>query len=847
MTKKTFPKKPLTYISLFSSAGVGCYGFKQEDFECIATNEIIERRLGVQRSNNKCRYESGYISDDITKTETKAKIISELNFWKTNHQIKELDVLIATPPCQGMSVANHKKGNELARNSLVIDSIKLVNEINPKFFIFENVRAFLNSICTDIDGTDKKIREAIELNLGGSYNIHYQVINFKDYGNPSSRTRTIVLGVRKDLHEITPLNFMPTLQNERTVREVIGGLQSINTMGDVSSLDIYHNFRPYSVHMFPWVELLKEGQSAFENTDPLRRPHKIIDGKIVLNAQKNADKYSRCFWDKVGPCIHTRNDILASQSTLHPSDNRVFSVREVMRLMSVPDEFRWVDVPEAELNVLTLEQKQKFLKKNEMNIRQSLGEAVPTVIFRQIATKIKKVLQNAIISEQEVERLINIYNLTDTQNLRNFLEKNLESYSYSELSKIAELANAKRLEHAAYYTRQDICFTVIKDLPDASSFSSLRILEPSVGVGNFLPLLIEKYKSVPAVQIDLVDIDNNAIEVLKILIKKLVVPGNINLNFINNDFLLSFQNDLFSSNQVKYDIIVGNPPYGKLTDNDKLLELYKNGKRNTKTNNLFSFFLEKSIECADTVALIVPKSLLSAPEFNVTREVLSQFAIKKITDYGEKAFRGVKIETISLIVNTKQKGEDNLILVESYIKNELGFKEQNYICSNEFPYWLVYRDMFFDSVAAKLTFNIFTTYRDRQITKKITKLSGRTRVLKSRNIGSNMVVNIPEYDSYVDEFENLAIAKYINNKFAVLIPNLTYNPRACFLPEDTIVDGSVAILIPKDEFKITAKDLAYYNTSEFTDFYKVARNFGTRSLNIDNNSVFFFGLKFQEA
>lgn len=58
-------KAPLTYISLFSSAGVGCYGFKLEDFECIATNEIIERRLDVQRHNNKCRYGSGYIADDI--------------------------------------------------------------------------------------------------------------------------------------------------------------------------------------------------------------------------------------------------------------------------------------------------------------------------------------------------------------------------------------------------------------------------------------------------------------------------------------------------------------------------------------------------------------------------------------------------------------------------------------------------------------------------------------------------------------------------------------------------------------------------------------------------------------
>ena len=45
----------MTYISLFSSAGVGCYGFKMEGFQCVATNEIISRRLDIQRFNKKCK------------------------------------------------------------------------------------------------------------------------------------------------------------------------------------------------------------------------------------------------------------------------------------------------------------------------------------------------------------------------------------------------------------------------------------------------------------------------------------------------------------------------------------------------------------------------------------------------------------------------------------------------------------------------------------------------------------------------------------------------------------------------------------------------------------------------
>ena len=637
----------MTYISLFSSAGVGCYGFSKEGFDCVATVELINRRLDVQRHNNKCLYPSGYIADDITKKTAQEKIFSEIDLWKSKQNLKEIDILLATPPCQGMSVANHKKGDELARNSLVVESIKLVNDIRPRVFIFENVRAFLSTLCTDTDKKQKNIREAIEVNLGGKYNIHYQVINFKDYGNPSSRTRTLVIGVRKDIQEITPLDLMPTLKNGGTLRDAIGDLPSLKIMGEIDKNDIYHNFRPYAEHMLPWIENTKEGQSAFDNIDPKRRPHQIINGKIVGNENKNGDKYSRCYWDKVAPCVHTRNDIFASQATIHPKDNRVFSVRELMRMMSVPDSFNWVGIPLNDLNKLTIEEKRKILKKEEINIRQSLGEAVPTIIFNGIAKNINSKLRKIERNEAQIKKLIEDKRLDIEENLRDFLKENIKDLSYPELAKIVELSNAQRLQHAAYYTRQDICFTIVKDLPDASKFEKLSILEPSVGAGNFLPLLIEKYKTAKEVEIDVIDIDRNAIEILKLLLKKLDIPKNIQINLINADFLLHGETNLFGQSK-RYDIVIGNPPFGDISENKVLLNSYKRNKYNSETNNLFSFFLEKAIQQGDIVGLIIPKSFLSAPEFNKTRELVSSFAIEKITDYGEKGFKGVKIETIKI-------------------------------------------------------------------------------------------------------------------------------------------------------------------------------------------------------
>ena len=825
-----------TYISLFSSAGIGCYGFKQEGFECIATCELLERRIKMQAYNKKCRYEAGYINGDITKQDIKDKILAQYDYWKKHHQVTELDVVVATPPCQGMSVANHKKTDEkkeLKRNSLVVESIKMIKKLNPKFFVMENVRSFLTTGCLDIDGNYKAIDDAIKYNLAGLYNIYARVVNFKDYGNLSSRPRTLVIGVRKDLKDVSPLGIFPDRQKEKTLRDVIGHLPALHKMGEMWEKDFYHQFRNYSPNMEAWIAPLKEGQSAFDNKDEALRPHHIVNGKIVPNVRKNGDKYTRCYWEKVAPCVHTRNDILASQNTIHPHDNRVFSIRELMIMMSVPESYQWSETPYEELQAMTDDDKRKFLKKEEINIRQNLGEAVPTIIFKQIAHKIKEVLARNQYTEVEIKQIIKNNNLRDSDILKEFV-KNNHKLGFIMLSKIAELTNALREDNAAYYTGQDICYSVVKYLPDVTDGTEVSIIEPSVGLGNFLPSLFVKYANAKRVNLDLFDIDPNSIEILKELLKTLKVPSNFKINIINADTLLYH----FTKH---YDIAVGNPPYMKFRGNRQLLARYKDAAYNKETNNLFAFFIEKATQLADYVAMIVPKSLINAPEFNATRELMNNTHISHIIDYGEKAFKGVKIETVSFVLNTKKK--PSTTIVESYITNSFRSIKQAYITDSTYPYWLIYRNKDFDKVARKLNFGVFTSYRDRTITKQHTLKRGKYRVLKSRNIGNNEIINIKGYDSYMDDLTNFSIAKFLDADNCYLVPNLTYYPRACKKPKGCIVDGSVAILTPKDNsYIITSEDLAYYATEEFTAFYKIARNNGTRSLNIDNNSVFFFGL-----
>ena len=436
-----------------------------------------------------------------------------------------------------------------------------------------------------------------------------------------------------------------------------------------------------------------------------------------------------------------------------------------------------------------------------------------------------------------ISELINKHDLLDNQKLIDFIKENRFNYEFFTLSKIAEIANSNRLNTAAYYTDKEICDHMVSKLPTyESSHKILRILEPSVGIGNFLPSLAFKYKHINSVYIDVIDIDQKSILLLKELLKKFDFPSNIKINFICNDFLAHEFKET-------YDIVIGNPPYKKISDS-VLLKKYRKNYQNCKTSNLFAFFIEKSLEIGEFVSLVIPKSTLYTPEQELTRKIIEKCKVLNITDFGEFGFKGVKIETISILINKKEKlNKNNMVEINSFIKSCTYHKKQEYIFSKELPCWLLYRDSFFDEVLGSLKTNVFNVVRDRQITKKHTNSKGGVRVIKSRNIGNLSILNINGYDTYIDNPEKFKISQFMNKDKIYIIPNLTYKPRAAILPKNSITDGSVGILIPKDDIYITENDLKYFSSQEFYEYYRIVKNYGSRSLNLDKNAIFFWGIK----
>ena len=81
---------PLNYVSLFSSAGVGCFGLKMEGFTCVATSELIQRRIDIQKENEKCKYPTGYICGDLTDPIIHEILFNEIAAFKKKEKVKIL-------------------------------------------------------------------------------------------------------------------------------------------------------------------------------------------------------------------------------------------------------------------------------------------------------------------------------------------------------------------------------------------------------------------------------------------------------------------------------------------------------------------------------------------------------------------------------------------------------------------------------------------------------------------------------------------------------------------------------------------------------------------------------------
>ncbi len=371
-------------LSLFANIGVSEAFLKDIGINIVLANEYIEKRASLY---SKIYPETEMLCGDFTKQEVFDSIVSKSN------QLK-IDIIMATPPCQGMSNAGQKKVDD-ERNKLIIQTIDLIQHVSPKYVFIENVPHFLK---TTIEYKKRKmlIPDLIKDRLEEDYFIEFNVINTKDYSVPQSRKRTIVLLTRKDQEQIWSI---PKKSDKHiTLKDAIGHIPIIDPfIKDVSEEELLNFFPNYykrkkkalkiskwnnpPVHIKRQVVAMTHTPtscSAFDNE--LFKPIKA-NGDLVKGFRNT---YKRQDWNLPGYTVTMDNRKISSQNNVHPgryigknydgfdlyTDARSLTLYEIMKIMSLPDDW---SIPSDT---------------SEAFIRSIIGEGIPPLFTKQVFEKL---------------------------------------------------------------------------------------------------------------------------------------------------------------------------------------------------------------------------------------------------------------------------------------------------------------------------------------------------------------------------------------------------------------------------------------------------------------------------
>jgi DNA (cytosine-5)-methyltransferase 1 len=241
----------------------------------------------------------------------------------------ELALFTGGPPCQGFSKQTRGAHNGDVRNDLVLEFARMVKELSPRFFLFENVAIF---------GQKRGLEYIAEIRRSLSdYELHPHFYNASDYGLPQTRQRFVMVGQRKD-QRFTFSVPPPTVKKKRTVGDVLYGLpeppEDYSVHPDFWN---HQNARVTSINIERFSHV-PQGGGWQDIPYDLRLPcHK----KVKTSTGGWPDVYGRLQWDGYCPTITGGFDSFTRGRYGHPLFNRPLTPREAARIQGFPDSFQF--------------------------------------------------------------------------------------------------------------------------------------------------------------------------------------------------------------------------------------------------------------------------------------------------------------------------------------------------------------------------------------------------------------------------------------------------------------------------------------------------------------------------
>ncbi len=428
-------------ISLFCSGGIGDLAFRENNVKIILANELLPDRADVFKQN--------YPDTKLIVGDIRNKYHEIIKTAKQILGNKELDVIFATPPCQGMS--KNGRGKLLSekrlgrreyfdeRNQLIIPTIEIIKSLSPEFIFFENVPEMQH---TEIIVNNRKINilQFISESLP-DYIGTWEVIEFADYGVPQRRQRLLTIFTKNKIisNLITKKYsiFPPRTHSSAgikgtlpwvTLRDVIGNLPPLDAKEKETaySQDIpFHRVPTLDKEKYFWIENTPEGKSAFDNqcafchfsenqthgsqkqdginrarTDtPLycqkcgrRLPRPCVkDGDTYRIMRGYTSAYKRMLWDQPSPALTRNMSYACSDNKIHPSQNRVLSLYEAFIIHTI-NKYNYI-------------WKRGDGKISDKTIREIIGESIPPKGLEIIISHIFKIADSHSFPFKKMEQL----------------------------------------------------------------------------------------------------------------------------------------------------------------------------------------------------------------------------------------------------------------------------------------------------------------------------------------------------------------------------------------------------------------------------------------------------------
>ena len=322
-------QEKFTVISTFAGGGGSSTGYKLAGGKVLLVNEFVEAARQTYSDN----YSDTQILPQDIKSLTGFDFLDAADIIPT-----ELDILDGSPPCSAFSISGKRdKGWDQEKvysdgkkveniEDLFLEYVRIAKEIQPKIIVAENVKGITAGEAK------KKLNEFINAFQNIGYDVTYKVMNAAHYGVPQARERTMFVCVREDVCEAVGLNFM-TLNNVFpeenkemvTLRHALEGIENDKEEEQMLLDYVQGGFQK------KWIELLE--------FDPPKHLKPSDERFIDINPKRSMFNMIRPCQDLPCPTLTQRGQQTVVSGVFHPMKNRKFTVPELKRIMSLPEDF----------------------------------------------------------------------------------------------------------------------------------------------------------------------------------------------------------------------------------------------------------------------------------------------------------------------------------------------------------------------------------------------------------------------------------------------------------------------------------------------------------------------------